>query len=119
MGDERTVVDCEEGRRLGCHTFCCRLLVRLQAHEREPGSMKSCVDKAPDGLCLHLDRVSFRCGIWARAPAICAAYDCGTDPLLQVVLREGFTSLVKLVTSRLRVPRGEWIRIPPIDPDEP
>lgn len=112
MGDERTVVDCEAGRRLGCQTFCCRLLVRLQSHERDAGSPKSCVDKAPDGLCLHLDRVTFHCSMWERAPAICRAYDCNADPLLQIVLREGFTSLVQLVTSRRTVPREEWICIP-------
>lgn len=111
MDVERSIVDCDEGRRLGCGTFCCRLLVRLRPHEREPGSPKSCVDKAPDGLCLHIDRVSFRCAIWDRAPAICRAYDCSTDPLLQIVLREGFTSLVRLVTSPTSVPKEEWITI--------
>lgn len=110
--EDRTVVDCEAGRRLGCRTFCCRLLVRLQAHERDPGSPKSCVDKAPDGLCLHIDRATFRCAVWEGAPAICRAYDCSTDPLLQIVLREGFSSLVQLVGSRRVVPKEEWITIP-------
>lgn len=118
MGDDRSIVDCEAGRTMGCRTFCCRLLVRLQSHEREPGSPKSCVDKSPDGLCLHLERATFRCAVWENAPAICRAYDCSTDPLLQIVLREGFTSLVQLVTSRLNVPRDEWICIPRIEEDD-
>ena len=27
-------VDCNKGRELGCQTFCCRLLVRLEPDER-------------------------------------------------------------------------------------
>ncbi|MBI5496366.1 MAG: YkgJ family cysteine cluster protein [Deltaproteobacteria bacterium] len=112
-----TYLDCEEGRRLGCATFCCRLIVRLEEHERPlaaPGQpRKSCVDKDPvDGLCIHLDRTTHRCLIWEQRPAVCRTYECNTDPLLQVVLREGFSGLRALVTSRLRVPLADWRTIP-------
>jgi len=30
-----TNVDCDAGMRLGCQTYCCRLLVRLDPEERE------------------------------------------------------------------------------------
>ncbi len=94
-------LDCDAGRRLGCNTFCCRLIVRLREDEREPSdACKNCVDKdLRDGFCVHLDRETHRCGIWSRRPAVCRAYDCNRDPLLAIVLRDGFTSLVALVTS--------------------
>lgn len=28
------LLDCDAGRKLGCKSFCCRLLVRLEEHER-------------------------------------------------------------------------------------
>lgn len=98
-------LDCDEGRRLGCSTYCCSLIVRLEPGERDPTLPeieKRCIDKCPaSGVCIHLGPRDQRCGIYPSRPAICRAYDCRTDPLLKVVLREGFESLVKLVTSPL------------------
>ena len=46
------IIDCEMGRRLGCNTYCCRLIVRYAEDERPPSvdgsTPKGCVDKAPD-----------------------------------------------------------------------
>lgn len=100
--DKTVVLDCETGRRLGCATFCCRLIVRLAPDEVEPpppgGVAKRCVDKDPDtGLCVHLDPGTQRCRIWDRRPRVCREYDCNADPMLAVVLREGFLSLTHLV----------------------
>jgi uncharacterized protein len=99
------LVDCRQGLRLGCSAFCCRLIVRLGP--RDPtsydaqGRRKSCVDKDPrTGVCIHFDPGTQRCEIWDRRPWVCRTYDCNHDPLLQVVLREGFVSLRRLVTAR-------------------
>lgn len=110
------ILDCDAGRALGCASFCCRLLVRLRLGERAPrtaeGVKKSCVDKDPhSGLCVWFDAQSGRCKVWDERPSICREYDCNRDPLLQVVLRDGFVSLVALV--RAEPPRaGETRRVP-------
>lgn len=99
-----------------CASFCCRLIVRLAPAERDPrrpdDAAKHCIDKDPeDGLCTYLDRDTGRCAIWADRPALCRAYDCNQDPLRQVVLRDGFTSLIELVTSR-PPPEQSWKQVP-------
>lgn len=110
-------VDCEAGRRLGCRTFCCRLLVRLHPDERQEQGKnqpaKGFVDKETDGLCVHLDRVSFRCRIWNERPRVCRAYDCNDDFLLQVALREEFHNVADLLraSSRAYIPRETYIRV--------
>lgn len=119
------VLDCDAGRRLGCASFCCRLIVRLEPGERDPGHPerveKHCVDKDPDdGLCVHFDRESCGCRVWDARPALCRAYDCNRDPLLQLVLRHGFRSLVDLVTSPLPPDGSADLKVPYIqihDPD--
>ncbi|NIR60298.1 MAG: hypothetical protein GWO02_12685 [Gammaproteobacteria bacterium] len=112
-------VDCEAGRRLGCRTFCCRLLVRLDPDEREPSAetgttVKGFVDKTADGICLHFDPETSLCRIWERRPRVCREYDCNGDFLLQVVLREGFTSIAALAKAAARayIPRETFIRVP-------
>jgi hypothetical protein len=90
-------VDCDAGRDMGCATFCCRLLVRLKPHEMQPSdgqtAAKGFVDKDEQGLCVHLNRETWGCNIWAQRPQTCREYDCNADFLLQVVLREGFTNI--------------------------
>lgn len=98
------VVDCEAGRRMGCQTFCCRLIVRLTPDERSAmapeDGLKSCIDKDPEtGLCVHLDLETQLCGIWDRRPQVCRGYSCNRDPLLQIALRRPFGSLVDLVRA--------------------
>lgn len=117
--NKKVIVDCEAGRRLHCSTFCCRLIVRLGPGEVDPeqpeNKAKHCIDKNPeDGICVYLDRDSMRCRIWEKRPAVCRAYDCNQDPLLQVVLSDGFHSLTRLVKSK-PPPREAWVRIPSIE----
>jgi len=115
---ETVFVDCEAGRRMGCDTFCCRLLVRLQPHEREQmdgqGVAKGFVDKNLEGLCIHLNRETWGCDIWDTRPQICREYDCNSDFLLQVVLREGFTNIadVAVKAAKAYIPRESYVRIP-------
>ncbi len=100
-------LDCEEGRRLGCGSYCCSLIVRLENGELDPGGHdsvtgKHCVDKDPcTGRCVYFDDAHSQCTVYSRRPGICREYDCRTDPLLKVVLKEGFHSLPRLVTSPL------------------
>lgn len=114
-----SILDCEEGRRRGCSTFCCRLIVRLEKGERDPGqpenAAKHCVDKDPDGLCTYLDRENHRCSVWEKRPNICRAYDCNEDPLLQIVLRDGYYSLIQLVTTPPPTPAPGWSQVPSLD----
>jgi hypothetical protein len=118
------LIDCEAGRRLGCNTYCCRLIVRYAEDERPPSvdgsTPKGCVDKAPDGLCVHLDRASQRCGMWQARPRVCREYDCNTDYLLQVAVRVGVKNIVQLSRDALglQIPREQWVRIPDCSADE-
>ena len=98
-GIEHAPVDCDAGRALGCATFCCRLLVRLQPGERDPSQPdnpnKRFVDKDPKtGLCVNLDPDTQLCRTWDRVPQWCAEYDCNGDHRLQSVLHHGFRSIV-------------------------
>lgn len=118
-------VDCEAGRQLGCNTFCCRLLVRYDADERPPAppgqTAKGCVDKAADGLCVHLDRSTYRCAIWERRPRVCREYTCNTDALLQVALRVGVTNIVQLARDAvaMNIPCDQWLSVPDCEPAKP
>ena len=118
MTEEREVfLDCEEGRRLGCATFCCRLIVRLTPEERDGGvpgvePAMNCVPKDTEGLCIHLDRETSLCRIWRERPRVCREYDCNHDLLLSVVLRNGFTSLTQLVRDAARLGRAPGVRVP-------
>lgn len=109
MPAREVLVDCDAGRRRGCSTFCCRLLVRLTSEELEKRSIPgvepgmSSVPKNPDGLCIHLDETTHRCRIWSDRPRVCRGYDCAKDELLPVVLKYGFHSLVQLVTLASRL----------------
>ncbi len=122
MGEN--LIDCEAGRRLGCRTFCCRLLVRLDEGEREPGTnglpAKGFVDKGPDGLCIHLDRDTHCCGIWEKRPRICREYDCNHDYLLQAAIRLGVKNIAQLSRDSLglHLSPEECIRIPGCSPTE-
>lgn len=113
-------IDCDAGRALGCQTFCCRLLVRLDPDEREAAQgglpPKGFVDKdLEDGLCIHLDRENHRCRIWAKRPRICREYHCNDDEMLQAALQLGsFKNIVELAKAavRLNVPRECYVRVP-------
>jgi hypothetical protein len=113
-----SLIDCDAGRRLGCSTFCCRLLVRFYEDERPPGkdgaTAKGCVDKAPDGFCIHLDRRAHRCDIWETRPRVCREYDCNSDYLLQAAVRLGVKNIVQLSrdAQKTPIPKADWIKVP-------
>lgn len=105
---ETKIVDCNVGRSLGCSTFCCRLWIRLKPHEREPSdghtASKGFIDKDEHGYCIHIDQTTWMCGIWENRPEVCREYSCNHDPLLQVVLAEGFTNIVDISKKALANP---------------
>ena len=115
------LVDCDAGRRMGCATFCCRMLVRLQPDEMEPDDgitiPKGFVDKDPEGYCIHFDRDSGICNNWEKRPKICREYECNSDFMLQVVLREGFVNIAELAKASVRIyiPKETYIYIPMLD----
>lgn len=107
-------VDCARGREMGCQTFCCRLLVRLDEDERAP-SGGSFVEKHADGYCVHLDRGNHQCTIWERRSRTCRGYDCNSDFLLQVAVRNSFRNIGELVrmAATAYIPKETYIRVPP------
>jgi Fe-S-cluster containining protein len=115
---ENSNVDCIKGRKTGCQTFCCRLLIRLNPDERKPEKnglpAKGFIEKNPDGFCIHLDKESHLCAIWHDRPQVCREYSCNPDYLLQIALREPVTSMVKLVkkAQSVFIPKEQHIQIP-------
>ncbi len=112
-------VDCDRGREMGCGTFCCRLLVRLDPDEQEtanPGRVaKGFVDKEPEsGNCVHFDVQTSLCRVWTRRPRVCREYSCNGDYLLQVVLRHGFRSLATLlkIARDAYIPKETYSHVP-------
>jgi hypothetical protein len=121
---ETRLIDCSEGRRMGCAVFCCRMLVRLQPDEMEPSDgttpAKGFVDKDPEGYCIYYNQESGLCDNWEKRPKVCREYECNSDFMLQVVLREGFTNIAELAkaASKAFIPKECYIKIPMIkNPD--
>jgi len=116
--ENRSNIDCDAGRELGCHSFCCRLLIRLDPDEREPSQdglpAKGFVDKDENGNCIHHDLENGLCKIWERRPRVCRVYECNTDPLMQIVVKHGFTSLGALIKTAANtyVAKEKHITIP-------
>ena len=113
------LLDCDIGRRLGCRSFCCRLLVRLKEHERteyDPSTkrLKGFVDKYPNGKCVHQDEQTGLCKNWKNRPSICREYDCNNDIMLQVVMRSSGDSLAGWIKEsvQLSIPEHEYKLIP-------
>jgi len=112
------LIDCDVGRRMGCATFCCRKLVRLEPDEMNPSDgdtpPKGFVDKDSEGYCIHFDRDSSRCTNWAKRPKVCREYECNSDFLLQVVLREGFSNIADLAKAAVNayILKENYIKIP-------
>ncbi len=113
-----TNVDCVAGRVLGCQTYCCRLLVRLEPEERDYGdgtqTPKGCVDKAADGYCIHFDRNTHLCKNWHQRPRACREYSCNGELLLQVAIRHEFKNIVELVklAATACIPLETYVSIP-------
>ena len=106
-------VDCEKGREKGCQTYCCRLLVRLEPDERKPGIPQSFVEKGADGYCANLDRETHFCRTWEQRPRVCRSYDCNSDFLLQVAVRNTFRDIAELakLAATAYIPKETYIQV--------
>ncbi|MDH5608229.1 MAG: YkgJ family cysteine cluster protein [Cyclobacteriaceae bacterium] len=109
--------DCSNGQRLGCKTYCCRLIVRMTEEESErlfPGEpYRRSLSKNMDGYCIFLDKESHACMVWDKRPSDCAAFNCNEDKKLQHVLQTGIISLVKLSEMAVKsyLPQEVWIQV--------
>jgi Fe-S-cluster containining protein len=99
-------------------------MVMLTGDEIESGlqtqsPMSGLLKQGMDGFCHYLDRDNMRCSIWQKRPFICRAYNCNTDPKLQVVVRKGLTSFTQLIEDLKQVPKDQaLIQIPYLDPKD-
>lgn len=123
--DTRTrFVDCDAGRCMGCETFCCRMLVRLDPDEMEPTAdglpAKGFIDKDPEGYCIYFNRESGLCDNWENRPRVCREYDCNSDFMLQVVLIEGFANIAELAkaSTQAYIPKECYRYVPTLDNPE-
>lgn len=123
-GSKTVFVDCDAGRKMGCNTYCCRLLVALKPHERVPSNdglpPRGYVEKDAQGLCVHMDSETWKCKIWERRPETCREYTCNDDFKLQVVVREGFNGIVDLArkATEAYIPKETYISVPVIAEDD-
>ena len=77
-------IDCENRWHL-CHAACCRLQFALSVQDVEEGKVMwdlgrpYMIRQDADGCCHHLQRNTYRCGIYENRPLVCRAYDCRND----------------------------------------
>jgi Fe-S-cluster containining protein len=124
MSDKKApaFIDCDAGRKLGCKSFCCRLLVRLEENERHEvdpvtNRLKGFVDKKENGKCTYQDDETGLCNNWENRPNICRQYDCNFDNLLQVVIRSGGESIADWMKDSVKTPieKKNYIYVPEIE----
>jgi Fe-S-cluster containining protein len=78
-------VDCA-ARMSICQGVCCKLEFALTREEVLAGQVQwdlarpFFVGRAPDGYCVHNDRSSGGCTVYAGRPAICRRWSCANDP---------------------------------------
>jgi Fe-S-cluster containining protein len=77
-------VDCAARFHL-CQARCCRLRFALSPQDLDEGivrweySRPYLIAQRPDGFCVHNQRETGGCGVYANRPIACRAYDCRTD----------------------------------------
>jgi Fe-S-cluster containining protein len=83
-GEPAVEVDCS-ARMHVCHAVCCKLDFPLSGEEVEGGVIRwdlgrpYVIRHEPDGLCVHNDRDTGACGVYADRPRPCRRYSCATD----------------------------------------
>jgi hypothetical protein len=84
--DGSTITEVECAERLAiCHAACCSLPFPLSAQEIEGGKVKwdlghpYMIRHDVHGCCVHNDRASGACTIYADRPGVCRVYDCRRD----------------------------------------
>jgi Fe-S-cluster containining protein len=78
-------VDCAARMRI-CQAVCCKLEFALTREEVLAGEVQwdlsrpFFVGRATNGYCVHNDRRTGGCGVYADRPAICRRWSCANDP---------------------------------------
>jgi Fe-S-cluster containining protein len=68
-----------------CQARCCKLEFPLSTQDLDEGVIRFDLGRpyiiahAADDHCVHLDRSSRGCGVYAQRPGVCRAYDCRED----------------------------------------
>ncbi len=70
--------------------------------------------KDADGYCMHLNRGNYLCEIWNNRSRTCRGYNCNSDFLLQVAVRNPFKNIAELVkmATTAYIPKETYISIP-------
>jgi Fe-S-cluster containining protein len=82
--DAFTPVNCAERMHV-CHAICCKLHFALSAEEVEAGKVRwdlgqpYSIRQTAEGFCVHNDRATGNCGVYADRPRICRTYSCAND----------------------------------------
>lgn len=82
--EEVTHVDCISLHEI-CKARCCKLTFPLSFQDVDERivqwdyAVPYQVKKREDGFCVHHDRETCRCRVYANRPAICRTYDCRND----------------------------------------
>jgi hypothetical protein len=77
-------IDCESRLEL-CGAACCKLPVALSKEDVEEGVLRWELGRpyllahGDDHHCVHIDRGTHQCGVYAARPIPCRAYDCRED----------------------------------------
>lgn len=82
--DPEIQVNCAE-RMPVCQAVCCKLKFNLTPEEVEGGhvrwdlGMPYFIRQTAEGMCVHNDRTTGRCGIYDKRPRPCRRYRCAGD----------------------------------------
>ncbi len=85
MDETNPAISCDT-----CQACCCRLEVILMGEDDIPAELTVqdpwggwVMGRLDDGWCAALDRVTLRCTIYARRPAICREYRMGASDCVE------------------------------------
>ena len=87
-------VDCQNRVHL-CKAACCRIPLALSREDVQEGIVRwdlgqpYIIARDGDGYCVHLDRETYGCTIYAQRPIPCRGYDCREDKRIWVDFENG------------------------------
>jgi hypothetical protein len=98
-------INCKKRVHL-CQAACCRLPLALSREDVQEGLVRwdlgqpYILARGRDGYCVHLDRETYRCAVYAQRPIPCRGYDCRQDQRIWLDFEN------KVVNPRIREP--DW-----------
>jgi Fe-S-cluster containining protein len=104
-------IDCEVRLPL-CHAACCAMRFALSKQDLDEGVMRweygePYVNRiGPDQRCVHQDRRSLGCTIYAHRPGVCRLYDCRKDTRIWLDFEQ------RVINPRLFVRREDGTLVP-------